>query len=94
MNETIEKIAALMAEEESAWKESQIIQTMLIENVSSPEELSKLGWGFGLKQDSGQWNLLTWGKFTSCNFTEESRFESKLKQEFKAICKEAMRRPL
>ncbi len=83
-----------MAEEEFAWKESQIMQTMLSENVSLPEELSKLGWGFGLKQDSGQWNVLTWGKFTSCNFVEESRFESKVKQEFEAICKEAMQREL
>jgi hypothetical protein len=96
MNDTINKIAALMAEEESAWRESQILKTAETTGILSPDELVKLGWSFGLQRDAntGQ-NVLMWGWSNRENmFIEEARFESKVKQEFEAICKEAMRRPL
>jgi hypothetical protein len=96
MNDTINKIASLMAEEEFAWRESQILKTAETTGILSLNELVKLGWGFGLQRDTttGQ-NVLMWGWVNSDNsFIEESRFESKVKQEFEAICKEAMRRPL
>lgn len=96
MNDTINKIASLMAEEESAWKESQVLKTAETTGILSLNELVKLGWGFGLQRDTvtGQ-NVLMWGWINRENmFIEEARFESKVKQEFEAICKEVMRRPL
>jgi hypothetical protein len=96
MNDTINKIAALMAEEESAWRESQILKTAETTGILSPTKLVKLGWGFGLQRDTttGQ-NVLMWGWSNRENmFIEESRFESKVKQEFEAICRDSMRRPL
>lgn len=85
-----------MVEEEYAWKDAQIIKTAESTGIMLMSELNKLGWGFGLQRDAvtGQ-NVLMWGRVDAeQNFIEESRFESKLKQEFEAICKEAMRRPL
>lgn len=85
-----------MAEEEFAWRESQILKTAETTGILSPNELFKLGWSFGLQRDAntGQ-NVLMWGWSNRENmFIEEARFESKVKQEFEAICKEAMRRPL
>jgi hypothetical protein len=96
MNDTIEKIASLMAEEESAWKESQILKTAETTGILSPNELFKLGWSFGLQRDANTGlNVLMWGWINGeQNFIEESRFESKVRQEFEAICKDAMERPL
>jgi hypothetical protein len=96
MNDTIDKIASLMAEEEWAWREAQVIKTAETTGILSPNELVKLGWGFGLQRDAntGQ-NVLMWGwADTEQNFIEESRFESKVKQEFERICKDAMQREL
>lgn len=95
MNDTIDKIASLIAEEEWAWRDAQVIKTAEATGILSPNELVKLGWSFGLQRDTntGQ-NALMWGWVNSeQNFIEESRFESKVKQEFEAICKEAMGRP-
>jgi hypothetical protein len=96
MNDTINKIASLMAEEEFAWRESQILKTAETTGILSPNELVKLGWGFGLQRDTAtSQNVLMWGWVNSDNsFIEESRFESKVKQGFEAICKEAMQREL
>jgi hypothetical protein len=96
MNDTINKIASLIAEEQGTWQGVSLLQTMVDLDNYSEEELAKLGWCFALQRDSstGQ-NVLMWGKVNAeQNFIEESRFESKVKQEFEAICKEAMRRPL
>jgi hypothetical protein len=94
MNDTIEKIASLMAEEQGTWQGVQLLQTMVDLDNYSEEELSKLGWCFAEKRIEGQ-NVLMWGRVDAeQNFVEEARFESKVKQEFEAICKEAMRRPL
>ena len=94
MNDTIEKIAWQLAEEECLWKGLQITETMLKLDNYSQEELTKLGWSFVLQRIGGT-NVLMWGRVDDeQNFIEESRFESKVKQEFEAICKNAMRRPL
>ena len=94
MNDTIEKIASLMAEEQGTWQAVQQLQTMVDLDNYSEEELAKLGWCFAEKRIGGQ-NVLMWGRVDAeQNFVEESRFESKVKQEFERICKEAMRRPL
>jgi hypothetical protein len=94
MNDTIDKIALLMAEEEALWKGTVITQTMIDLDVWSKDELGNLGYAFGTKRIGGQ-NVLMWGKVDAeQNFIEESRFESKVKQEFEAICKDAMERPL
>jgi hypothetical protein len=94
MNDTINKIASLMVEEEALWKGTVITQTMLDLDIWSRDELGKLGYAFCTKRIGGQ-NVLMWGKFDAeQNFIEESCFESKVKQEFEAICKEAMGRPL
>jgi hypothetical protein len=94
MNDTIDKIALLMAEEEALWKGTVITQTMVDVDVWSRDELGKLGYAFGTKRIGGQ-NVLMWGRVDAeQNFIEESRFESKVKQEFEAICKDAMERPL
>jgi hypothetical protein len=94
MNDTIDKIALLMAEEQGAWQGVQLLQTMVDLDNYSEEKLAKLGWCFAERSVGGQ-NVLMWGKVDAeQNFVEESRFESKVKQEFEAICKDAMRRPL
>lgn len=94
MNETIEKIAWQLAEEEALWKGTVITQSMIDLDVWSKDELGKLGYAFGTKRIGGQ-NVLMWGRVDAeQNFIEESRFESKVKQEFEAICKDAMERPL
>jgi len=94
MNDTIDKIALLMAEEEALWKGTVITQTMIDLDVWSKDELGNLGYAFGTKRIGGQ-NVLMWGRVDAeQNFIEESRFESKVKQEFEAICKDAMRQPL
>jgi hypothetical protein len=94
MNDTIEKIASLMVEEEALWKGTVITQTMIDVDVWSRDELGKLGYAFGTKR-IGTSNVLMWGKVDAeQNFVEESRFESKVKQEFEAICKDAMQRSL
>jgi hypothetical protein len=94
MNDTINKIAALMAEEQGTWQGLQLTQTMVDLDNYSEEELAKLGWCFAYKR-IGTSNVLMWGRADAeQSFIEESRFESKVKQEFEAICKEAMRRPL
>ena len=85
-----------MEEEQGTWQGLQLTQTMVDLDNYSEEELAKLGWSFGLQRDTatGQ-NVLMWGRVDAeQNFIEESRFESKVKQEFEAICKEAMGRPL
>lgn len=85
-----------MAEEEWAWREAQVIKTAETTGIMSPNELVNLGWNFGLQRDAntGQ-NVLMWGWVDSeQNFIEESRFESKVRKEFEAICREAMERPL
>ncbi|MCA2593993.1 MAG: hypothetical protein IM526_02380 [Microcystis sp. M38BS1] len=94
MNDTIEKISSLMVEEEWAWRDAQVIKTAESTGIMVMDELTKLGWSFVLQRDAstGQ-NVLMWGRVDSeQNFIEESRFESKVKQEFEAICKEAMER--
>jgi len=96
MNDTIDKISSLMIKEEYAWKDAQIIKTAESTGIMVMDELTKLGWSFVLQRDAstGQ-NVLMWGRVDSeQNFIEESRFESKVKQEFEAICKEAVRLPL
>lgn len=96
MNDTIDKIASLIAKEEYTWRDTQIIKTAESTGVMVLDELVKLGWCFGLQRDArtGQ-NVLMWGRVDAeQNFIEESRFESKVKKEFEAICKEAMERPL
>jgi hypothetical protein len=94
MNDTINKIAALMAEEQGTWQGLQLTQTMVDLDNYSEEELTKLGWCFAYKR-IGTSNVLMWGKVDDeQNFVEGARFESKVKQEFERICKEAMRRPL
>lgn len=78
-----------MAEEEWAWREAQVIKTAETAGILSLNELVKLGWSFGLQRDAntGQ-NVLMWGWVDSeQNFIEDSRFESKVKREFEAICK-------
>ena len=85
-----------MAEEQGTWQAVQQLQTMVALDNYSDEELAKLGWSFGLQRDTatGQ-NVLMWGRVDAeQNCIEESRFESKVKQEFEAICKESMRQPL
>jgi hypothetical protein len=94
MNETIEKIAWQLAEEEALWKGTVITQSMIDLDVWSKDELGKLGYAFGTKRIGGQ-NVLMWGRVDAeQNFIEESRFESKVKKEFEAICRDAMRLPL
>jgi hypothetical protein len=94
MNDTIEKIASLMAEEQGTWQGVQLLQTMTDLDNYSEEELAKLGWCFAEKR-IGTSNVLMWGRVNDeQNFVEESRFESKVKQEFEAICKEAMEKSL
>lgn len=81
-----------MAEEEWAWREAQVIKTAETTGIMVMDELVKLGWSFGLQRDAntGQ-NVLMWGRVDAeQNFIEESRFESKVKQEFATICKEAV----
>lgn len=96
MNDTIDKIASLIAKEEYTWRDAQIIKTAESTGIMVLDELVKLGWCFGLQRDAntGQ-NLLMWGRVDAeQNFIEESRFESKVRKEFEAICREAMERPL
>lgn len=96
MNDTIDKISSLMAEEEWAWREAQVIKTAETTGIMSPNELVNLGWNFGLQRDAktGQ-NVLMWGRVDAeQNFIEESRFEPRVKQGFEDICREAMRQPL
>lgn len=96
MNDTIDKIASLIAKEEYTWRDAQIIKTAETTGILSPNELVKLGWSFGLQRDAntGQ-NVLMWGRVDAKqNFIEESRFESRVKQGFEDICREAMRQPL
>lgn len=96
MNDTIDKIALLIAEEEWSWRDAQIVKTAESTGIMSPNELVNLGWNFGLRRDAktGQ-NILMWGRVDAeQNFIEESRFESRVKKGFESICKEAMRRPL
>ena len=94
MNDTIDKIAWQIAEEECLWKGMQITQAMIDLDVWSRGELGKLGYAFGTKR-IGASNVLMWGRIDAeQNFIEESRFESKVKQKFEAICKDAMERPL
>lgn len=85
-----------MADEEYAWKDAQILKTAESTGIMLMSELNKLGWCFGLQRDSSTGlNVLMWGRVDAeQNFVEQSRFESKVKQEFEAICKDAMRRPL
>ena len=93
MNDTIEKIAWQLAEEECLWKGLQITETMLKLDNYSQEELTKLGWSFVLQRIGGT-NVLMWGRVDDeQNFIEESRFESKAKQKFEATLNEIEYQP-